>query len=604
MNNALQKVLDTFKSSLSNFWLAYLALIVQWIAWQVIIFNEKTLTQGDRRLLLAVILCSQLVFIGMLSLRSWWESRDVAKVQAWWKDARVNIAGLIGSALLTTIVVYFATLGRSSMELEPFTVLTSLVVFYVATTLLLYRGSTSQLWNYCYEFLTNHAVGYFFGLLFWIGVQLIFFALDSLFKVNIPETWTAAAASFALVLVANAVILTRFVTYNKAAGEYNLPKAWQIFLKFVAFPLMSIYTLILLFYFATLLVSGQLPENQLINTILALYIPGFIVVYLGWPLPEGNKYFNLFYKIWLSAALLISLMYFYAIYLRINQHGFTIERLVVVTMGVIALTGFGILVTNYQHRLLVSLVIFAAIPTIFVFTPMLNMFDVSRAAQTARLMDELVSVGRVKNGVVQKDVQIDTYDKYSNVKSKLSYLLDNHGVALLDERVDLDLRGDFKLTNEGFVSKGVGDNRYDKDYNTGENLAAALLGIQPGFTPDERGYYYVNLLESAKVFDLTRYSQMRLVSTQQDGLTADGLKVINSDQSAPVTFDLTPLYDKLKLEQSNISKPGIEYDQSQLTFSAEASGLKYELVVEQANFQTVGDKVEVANVKGYLFLLK
>lgn len=105
--------------------------------------------------------------------------------------------------------------------------------------------------------------------------------------------------------------------------------------KFVLIPLLLAYAAILLLYAGQIVVTRQLPQGTLSWMVLSFVIAGaatWLVLYP--PFVRESAIVRAFQRLWFWLTLLPLVLFFLAVWVRIDAYGFTPERLVLVWGGV------------------------------------------------------------------------------------------------------------------------------------------------------------------------------------------------------------------------------------------------------------------------------
>jgi len=163
----------------------------------------------------------------------------------------------------------------------------------------------------------------------WFAAILAVFSLfeipDFLDKSKVFWTWAAFSLSFF------APIYFLWVVSKDEKIE-NFEKIWEnkfynFFIKFLALPAIILYFIILYSYSLKVLLNFQnWPEWMISWLIIFFSLFGYLIYVLSFVIQEKSSFVKKFRKYFPFAVLFQTPMFFYAIFLRINQYDFTINR--------------------------------------------------------------------------------------------------------------------------------------------------------------------------------------------------------------------------------------------------------------------------------------
>lgn len=115
-------------------------------------------------------------------------------------------------------------------------------------------------------------------------------------------------------------------------------RAAAALVKFVAVPLLLVYTAILYAYAAKIALAWELPQGTLGAMVVGYLFAGAATLLLGYPTREsGGLLVRLFWRYWVWLAALPVALLFIAVWRRIADYGLTEQRYLMVLIGVWAL---------------------------------------------------------------------------------------------------------------------------------------------------------------------------------------------------------------------------------------------------------------------------
>ncbi len=131
----------------------------------------------------------------------------------------------------------------------------------------------------------------------------------------------------------------RFTDPITASEEQDFTmRAAAALVKFVAVPLLLVYTAILYAYAAKIALAWELPKGTLGAMVVGYLFVGVATLLLGYPIREtGGALVRLFWRYWVWLAALPVALLFIAVWRRIADYGLTEQRYLMVLIGVWAL---------------------------------------------------------------------------------------------------------------------------------------------------------------------------------------------------------------------------------------------------------------------------
>ena len=225
------------------------------------------------------------------------------------------------------------------------------------------------------------------------------------------------------------------------------PKFLEILISFIAIPLISAFTLVLLAYFLKILITFTWPSGQ-IGPMVLLYTIAGLAIYILASLLE-NKFARYYRKLFPIILLPIVLIQLISIGIRVNFYGITESRYYLLLFSIFAfLAGCMLMIKRLFHN--GHVVLLAGILAIISVIPPVDAFTISRISQINRLEDILRREGLLNNGdITKKEVGQETKVEVTSI---LNYLDQNEALSQLSW-----LPKDFDFNNDmeevfGFTS--------------------------------------------------------------------------------------------------------------------------------------------------------
>lgn len=191
-------------------------------------------------------------------------------------------------------------------------------------------------WNICIRIITALLLAGIVGATSGILGMIAIASITELFNLDYDASkWIGIWWVISLGFFAPTFALAQFPRTNEVSREkFEVHKIWDFFTKFLFIPFTILYFIILYAYSIKVL----LHFHEWPNGIIASMVMGFSILgYLSYVLSRNseNTLIQKFRTFLPFAVLPQLLMLFYAIYLRINQYGLTINRYSIVLVGII-----------------------------------------------------------------------------------------------------------------------------------------------------------------------------------------------------------------------------------------------------------------------------
>ena len=271
------------------------------------------------------------------------------------------------------------------------------------------------------------------GVLF-LGLVLSLASINYLFGLSMSGEWYVRIWILTAGLVSTTVFLVGVPhAPSKLESETLYPKVIKVFVEYILWPLIGLYTLILYVYGAKILFTHTWPEGQVSSFVLIFALVGVAATMLWYPEWRKRglaaKWVHFFYLVLVPLMGLL----FRAIDMRVSEYGWTESRALVAIVG-LWLLGVGIyfsLRRNTDIRVLpVSLGIVLLLAT---FAP-INIFSVSKQSQVDRLEKLLVSNNILVEGKIQPvDQNTFSEDSLREIKSVLDYLTNTSDMTSVNQ---------------------------------------------------------------------------------------------------------------------------------------------------------------------------
>ncbi len=413
------------------------------------------------------------------------------------------------------------------------------------------KGKLEGFWNYNKTLFIRFVMAVFFSQVISTGITLAFGALDLLFDVKMdPKTYTEI---FILTYgIFNTWYFLAGIPRNFESNDsmVSYPKGLKIFTQFILIPLLLLYLAILYAYGTKIMITWDWPRGIVTYLIIAISVLGIFTNLLLFPYQKEKEggWIKGFYKAFYYLLLPLTILLFIAIGIRIQDYGLTVNRYIIVLMGIWlgAISLYFILGFKSIKTVPISL---AAAMILASFGPW-GMFSWSERHQVHRLESILTESGIMEDGKIKQEVswekvtdstlratsrrELNTLPKeqLNEVNSILHYLEDYHGMEALFPWIAPE-------TSAFFESKEIIEPSHAQ-------LMAETIGIK--YIPPYGVY-------DSTSFEQNSYTEFSTVPTEE---------VAISGYDHLIRFVIYPSYEKGEVEEL-LSGPGYSFSKPTTT---------------------------------------
>lgn len=303
------------------------------------------------------------------------------------------------------------------------------------------------------------------------GVFIILATVRALFQIYIHENVYMYTLNFATFIFGASLFLSNFPDPSKSYGiEESLREKLY---SFVVIPLILIYTVILYIYLGKVLLTRIWPEGIISNLVL-WYLALSIWVIIATK-PISNRLVLSFKKIMPILSMPLLLMAGFAIYIRVNQYGFTENRYYIMLLN---LWVFGVmlsLIINKEKNYRFIPISLAIISLIAIYGGPLSSYGLSKYSQNARLKDVLVREKLLVNDQVNLD-KLPKAESQNEIVEVINYFKKN------DRFEDIKYFGQLdELVVENYLSdfEDISTGNLNDYYNYYRDLNRKFYDISP-----------------------------------------------------------------------------------------------------------------------------
>ena len=282
------------------------------------------------------------------------------------------------------------------------------------------------------------------GIVGIVSMLLGFIALSSIFTLfDIEfieeENWYGYWSAFTLALFAPYFLLANLPKINEGEPRETVGirenKFYSFLINFVGLPAIIIYFLILYAYIIKVLINFKdWPQGEVTWMVILFSFFGYLIYFASFIFASTFKIVHVFRKILPMAILLQTFMLFYAIWLRINQYDFTINRYLVVVFGFWL---FGISIYyNISRKKDLSILFYSLLVVVIVIS--IGPWSVYLFPENRQLNN--LEKNLKEAGILLDNGEIETLEKYDDIEKRLSgeiygginYLINYHGKATIE----------------------------------------------------------------------------------------------------------------------------------------------------------------------------
>ena len=269
----------------------------------------------------------------------------------------------------------------------------------------LQKGNLTGFWDYNKNLFIRLALTIFYSQVIATGITLAFGAVTLLFEVEIdPKTYIEV-----YILTFGIFNTWYFLAgipkyFNSENTPHNYPKGLKIFTQFILIPLLIIYLGILYAYGAKIMFTWDWPRGIVTYLIVAISVLGIFTNLLLFPYQKEaeNNWIKGFYKSFYYLLLPLAALLFIAIGIRIEEYGLTVNRYIIVLMG-IWLTLISLYFV-FGFKSIKTVPISLAIAMVLASFGPWGMFSWSERNQISRLEKILSESGILVDGKIKNEV--------------------------------------------------------------------------------------------------------------------------------------------------------------------------------------------------------
>ncbi len=379
------------------------------------------------------------------------------------------------------------------------------------------------------------------------------------------------------------IFIGSILTYEETefmAEDYQPAKTSIIFVRYILFPLIAVYTVILYIYGIKIIIGGTFPKGEICFMVSGLTAGVYLILFLFKALgSDDDRLTNIIVKIYPIALIPLLVMMSLAIGQRIEQYGMTVARLYVITFNIWAyLSAIYLFITKSKSINSVA-ISFAAIFLLTSIIPALNYTSIVHNYMKIKVVDHLEKVGFDKSQLPLSHKQFEQAKEKMNdadwedVSSKLRYLDD------YDNHSNIKDIADFHIVKDYYTYDPLFDDETDYEISKLEELQFCQgkneIEIPSGYTKVE----YISRFRYNAILSDSKIVNFQLTDNIEIPLNMDSIRILKTDTiNPPLSF----IIDKGQTSDSI-------YIVSSMDFS-----------LDEENYNN-NNRIENITVRGYLF---
>ena len=537
----------------------------------------------------------------------------------------------------TLLVIVYYTLPNSDTTHNTTIPYIRYVIFNLIVHLLvsfspyLKENKLNGFWNFNKILFIRFWTSVLYSGFLYVGLILALSALNLLFDVEIYDE---------LYLQIYIVIIGLFNTWFFISGippsleslESNneYPNGLKIFAQYILLPLLTLYLIILYSYGTKIIISWDWPKGIVSYLISCVSGLGILTVLLFHPYGylKNNSWIKKLTRIFYLLLIPLVIILFIAIGFRIGDYGITINRYVIVLLG-IWLTIIASYFSFARKNIKLIPMSLAVILGLMSFGPW-SMFSVSERSQINRLVTILENKKLLQNGKIKNEVLWETdslpkrfYSRsintnenilndslHNEIMSIIDYLDTHHGfsgiselyIQNIDSLILLSLDSNKRRDESSVYMRSMGlSNQYKKsDYNYNYyTIRVSDSKITPITSYDylldfDLGSWRKNIGENVFYIDSIKHI------LKLNAIELNTLLFIKKNDSLKI--DINEILVNLINRYGLVSVSGL--NQSEMKMEKKTKSYELKILLNSIRYESYNDSINIEQVKGKVLLKK
>ena len=377
-----------------------------------------------------------------------------------YKQNRWLVRGIYSAITFVISIIFFVEYLRTNdyYNIYYFTLIPISIVLFLLIPILKKKENKEK---YLQSVFSNFVITGIFAVVLWIGVEIILTTVNYLFF-NSGDSLFFRLTTYSFWFITEVFGVSLFLSLLKKPDDnienYEFPFIFNLLIKFVIIPLITIYTGVLYIYMARVIISMHLPKGLISHLVLWYTVFSVFVIILITPFTQKDKFFENFKKYFPYFSIPLIFASLFAVFQRTYQYGITENRYYVL----ISIFWLFFCMILYIRKMNITGIFISLIVclVISVYSP-LSAKNVSNFSQSQRLKRMLVKYGALKDGKISKITQKLTNSQGSQIHTAIQYISDNSTIAKLNFKNE---KGEVYSTL-GDLEKGLDVKESWKDYS-------------------------------------------------------------------------------------------------------------------------------------------
>ena len=377
-----------------------------------------------------------------------------------YKKNRWLVRGVYSVITFAVSIIFFVEYLRTNdyYNVYFFTLIPISMVLFLLIPILRKKDNREK---YLQSVFSNFVTTGIFAAVLWIGIEIILATVNYLFFYS-GDSLFFRLTTYSFWFITEVFGVSLFLSLLKKPDDnienYEFPFIFNLLIKFVIIPLITIYTGVLYIYMARVIISMHLPKGLISHLVLWYTAFSVFIMILITPFTQKDKFFENFKKYFPYFSIPLIFASLFAVFQRTYQYGITENRYYVLISIFWLLFCMILYIRNMNVTgVFISLIICFIIS---VYTP-LSAKNVSNFSQSQRLKRMLVKYGALKDGKISKITQKLTNRQGSQIHTTIQYISDNSTIAKLNFKNE---KGEVYSTL-GDLEKGLDVKESWKDYS-------------------------------------------------------------------------------------------------------------------------------------------
>jgi len=407
--------------------------------------------------------------------------------------------------------------------------------------------SNKNIWEWTQHLILSFVSSIFFSILLYIGIALALFAIEKLFNIDIASIRYAQIAIVIFGIYGVNMFLAQIPRYIILLQARTYTKAEEVFTKYILSTLTIGYFLIIFIYSLKILISMEWPSG-IVAWISVIFSLIAIITYLFWTplLKDENSKFKT--AIW-GAILFQTLMLGFALYLRIEEYGFTENRYFIALFGIwlFLMSLYFIFVNEASYKwLFVTL-------TLLLIGSQFGKYSAVEFSKTNQLQRVETLLSKKDNLTPKEQQSLYSAVSYIYSRDRLNSLKEVLPKDIIDEYDDLNQSYKNRVYFPNFIVKKLGL----KDISS-KHRYIHFTTLLPRRVIDIRGFNWLVEFNYNK-----NYSKSIFLKPKNIQLNFEKNILTIRDKKKIIKIDLTPIIDSLGVDRKeafvSIANQKLEY---------------------------------------------